>query len=421
MEGNIATITMLAPLVLLLVGLIFTIYTDEYISQEHRGILLVVVALSVTLIAQNLIENWLAAGPPRPTLRTAASVYGYSIRPVFLVLFLHIVQPGRKHGVAWGLVVANWAVYMTAFFSHLCFWISEENHFSRGPLSYTCLFVSLALLADLLFQSLREYRATGRRALLMPSLVVVMILVGIWMDGKVGEAEQPVTFLTVAVVVSATFYYIWLHQQFVREHEDDLIAQQRIQIMLSQIRPHFLYNALGAIEELCDSDPKAAKAATVTFARYLRGNMASLSDAGTIPFERELAHTKLYLELEQLRFEDALRVRYEIGCSDFRLPTLTLEPLVENAVRHGVRGNPNGVGTVVIASRETPDHYEISVTDDGPGFDPDAPPTDSEREAHIGIRNARDRLERVCGGELKIQSAVGEGTTATILLPKKEG
>ena len=123
----------------------------------------------------------------------------------------------------------------------------------------------------------------------------------------------------------------------------------------------------------------------------------------------------LYLDLEQIRFEDALRIEYDISCRDFRIPTLTLEPIAENAVRHGIREKADGCGNVLIATKEYEDRYEVSVRDDGPGFDPAAVPADG---SHVGLQNVRERLQTVCGGSLKIDSVIGSGTDVTIILPK---
>ena len=229
---------------------------------------------------------------------------------------------------------------------------------------------------------------------------------------------QVVSFLTVSVAGSCIFYYIWRHLRFVREHERDLIAGAQLRMMLTQIRPHFLYNCLTAIEELCESDPKGAREAVSKFAGYLRGNMESLTRERSIPFTEEFAHTKLYLELEQMRFEDDLKLRFDIECTDFFIPALTLEPLAENAVRHGIRGREDGAGTVAITSREFPDRYEISVTDNGPGFDPSQLTDDGK--THIGIANVRERLKLLCQGRLQIDFPDEGGTRATIILPKKE-
>jgi len=203
----------------------------------------------------------------------------------------------------------------------------------------------------------------------------------------------------------------------VREHEDALKMEQRVQIMLTQIRPHFLYNSLTVIQELCRTNPEQAENATIRFAKYLRGNMDALQSNAPIPFAEELEHTREYLALEQMRFEDKLTVRYDIQCEAFSLPALTLEPIAENAVRHGVRGNSDGKGEVAIAAKETPGCYEITVTDTGPGFDPEQPPQDQEH-SHIGLRNVRERLTQMCGGALNIASVPGKGTCVTISIPK---
>lgn len=129
-------------------------------------------------------------------------------------------------------------------------------------------------------------------------LAVLIIVASIIADYRVGFDEQPVTFLSIAVVISVLFYYLWLHLQFVREHEQALVADQRMQIMLSQIQPHFLYNTLAVIQNLCRSDPAQAEAVTVIFSKYLRGNMDSLLSESIIPFQKELKHTQEYLEDE---------------------------------------------------------------------------------------------------------------------------
>ena len=388
MVWNLNTVALLVPLLFLLVGLTITVVTDPYVSRKHRRVMGVIIVLSFVLIAQNLLEDWLAAGEPQWFLRTTLAICGYTLRPLFLILFLYIVQPEKKYLGCWALAILNWGIYMTAYFS-------------------------------LLVQSIRNNQTGGKQEKLIPIFIVVMILASVYLDGRVYSDRQPVTFLTIAIVASSMFYYIWLHMRFVQDHEDDLKARQRMQIMLSQIQPHFLYNTLSAIQYLCDHDPKAAGETTAKFSCYLQGNMSALKDDGEIPFEQELEHTKIYLDIEKVRYEDALQIEYDITCTDFSLPTLTLQPIAENAVRHGARGK-RGVGTVKLATREYPEHYAITVTDDGPGFDPEAPALADDGRDHIGITNVRDRLEQISGGTLRIQSEPGKGTVVTIEIPKKQ-
>lgn len=404
------------PIAVLLLALLLTVWLDAYLSAERKRVMVIIVALVFSLILQNYWDDRLSLAKAYNALRIPVSVYGYAVRPVILVMFLYIVKPRGRYRVAWAMVGANAAVYMTAFFSNIAFYFSSNGHFHAGPLRHTSTLVSAVLYAWLFLLSMRQLRPSVRKETWIPILVTALTAGAAIMDFTVAFSEQPVSYLTMAIAISCVFYYIWLHLQFVREHEDALMTGQRVQQMLSQIKPHFLHNALTLIIDLCDTAPQKAKAATVEFSRYLRRNMESIDRAGPIPFEKELEHTKLYLNIEQMRFAGDLQVRYDIACTGFSLPALTVEPLAENAVRHGVREKPDGRGTVVIATRETPDGYEITVTDDGPGFDPDRLPEDGQM--HVGIANVRERLRQIVDGSLEYRSAPGEGTAAIIRIPK---
>lgn len=192
--------------------------------------------------------------------------------------------------------------------------------------------------------------------------------------------------------------------------------QLKVDLMLSQIQPHFLFNVLYVIQEICLADAEAASQAISDFSRYLRHNMDSISINTPIPFTEELEHVRHYVALQQLRFGDSLKVEYDLGPDNFNMPTLTLQPLVENAIRYGVRKSEEGAGTVTVRTMENEQFYIIHVIDDGPGFVPDKQLDDGM--SHMGIKNVRERLQRVCGGELSIDSRPGKGTDVMILLPK---
>lgn len=196
------------------------------------------------------------------------------------------------------------------------------------------------------------------------------------------------------------------------------LTESRIAIEISQIQPHFLYNSLSAIENLCDVDVEKAKAAINDFAHYLRGNLASLGQRKLICFEDELEHVQTYVGLEKLRFGERLKVVYHVETEDFQLPPLTVQPIVENAIRHGITKKKDG-GTVTVSVREQADAICILVEDDGVGFDPGKRKQDGRE--HIGIDNVRARLASLCNGKLEICSSPGVGTTATITMPKQEG
>lgn len=206
-----------------------------------------------------------------------------------------------------------------------------------------------------------------------------------------------------------------LHQQKEIAEKNRELAEKQMQIMVSQIQPHFMYNALGTISALCTEEPELAQEATDTFADYLRANLNAMGQRQPVSFENELKHVKSYVWIEELRFQDYLHVEYDIQCTDFLIPALSVQPLVENAIKHGVCKKADG-GTVWISSFETADDYRIVVRDDGVGFDMNAP-QDTSR-SHVGVQNVRSRLQVMVGGTLNIESEPGKGTTSTIVIKK---
>ena len=213
-------------------------------------------------------------------------------------------------------------------------------------------------------------------------------------------------------------------KQVVMDHQASIKNQKikvelensRITVMLSQIQPHFLYNSLTSVMDLCDSNPKQAKAAIADFADYLRGNLSSLKTENLISFGTELEHIEKYLRLEKLRFMDELEIVYDIHSKDFMLPALSVQPLVENAVKHGV-GKKIGGGMVTIHTTETENDYIIRVIDNGVGFIEGEYADDGG--THVGIENIKKRLDMMMNARLEIESKKGKGTKATILIPKR--
>ena len=145
--------------------------------------------------------------------------------------------------------------------------------------------------------------------------------------------------------------------------------------------------------------------------------MDSLKQTAPVPFEKELEHLKKYLYIEKLRFADKLNIEYDIHDTDFEIPLLSVQPLVENAVKHGVGMKEDG-GTVKISTQQTDNAHEIIIEDDGVGFDVNEKKNDGR--SHIGMENTKKRLQEMCGGEITITSEIGKGTIARIIIPDKE-
>jgi LytS/YehU family sensor histidine kinase len=202
-----------------------------------------------------------------------------------------------------------------------------------------------------------------------------------------------------------------LEQELEKEQE-----ASRVAIMLSQMRPHFIHNILNVIYYLCGKNPAAAQAAISKFSDYLRNNLESLSQVELITFRKELNHIYTYLELEQIRFAEELTVVFDIEEDSFLLPVLSIEPLVENAVKHGI-AHKRGGGVVTISSRQLEHAYQITVTDTGVGFDVDRYMEDGK--VHIGLANVRQRLRSSLDATVDISSEPGKGTTVTVTIPKE--
>ena len=399
----------------LLAGFVLALLADSYIDREHKRNILIILLLTFSLILQTALEYRISEGTPQPFLRTVVSIYGYCVRPVLVVLVYHIISDGEKTLPAWILTGINAAVYLTALFTPLAFWITKNNVFHRGPLGFTCHVVTALLLANLVCLTVRKYGRVRWQDAVIPIFNSAIIAASIVLD-YLAPLNHPVSCLNIAIVISCALYYIWIHLQFVREHERSLHAEQRIQIMMTQIQPHFLYNTIATFKALCRKDPERAAELADKFGVYLRQNLDSLGVTGNIPFQKELEHTRLYTEIEMVRFEN-IRVEYDIADDGFELPPLTLQPIVENAIRHGVRSRRDGLVRVVARRREN--CHEIVIKDNGIGFDPNA--VESAGSGHIGIRNVRERIEQMCSGTLILESKVGEGTTATIRIPAEGG
>lgn len=333
----------------------------------------------------------------------------------YLIDFMELED--REGDILWKMAVV--LTFFQVLFSFLSlvngmyFYYSEHNQYIRGPL----FFVSQALpvmiyLVDGVILFLGRHRVKRRE--------LIMILGYIFLP-LAGQILQAAFYGLAAINVMTTIALLLVNINVQDEKEraakraEKELAELRIDVMLSQIRPHFLYNSLTAIRQLCDTDTTQAKESILDFSRFLRANMNSLTTKEPIPFERELEHVRSYLNLEQQRFGRRLKVIYDINSREFKLPTLTLQPIVENAVRHGIRMRPEG-GTVKIYTEEQEDDNVIQVFDDGEGFRISV--SGGEERSHIGIANVKRRLEEQCGGTLTIESG-SQGTKVTIRIPKR--
>ena len=185
--------------------------------------------------------------------------------------------------------------------------------------------------------------------------------------------------------------------------------------LLGQISSHFFYHTLNALQALIVLQPDAAYKMAGDFSRYLRFNVdAVTASGGVVPFREEMRSIKAYAEINEAQLGDRLKVIFDIPDVDFQIPALTIQPVVENAILHGIKPKPGG-GVVTVRLTEDEHHWHVAIHDNGMGFNPGVP----GREGSVGLPNVRKRISRFAGCGISIDSREGEGTTIILHYSKK--
>lgn len=311
------------------------------------------------------------------------------------------------------------ALHFSSIWTGLLFSISEagKEHLFYDRYWIIYLFSGLPIIASTVLLIINR-KLIGRRDTLIflaylyvPALLAIVDI----------SYYTSISYVSVAIIIFLIFSRIDIGQsdllyktEISNVKKEAELRDIKIALVVSQIQPHFIYNTLNAIYYLVGKNPDYAQKIIKDFSKYLRMNMDSINSKNTIEFSQELEHIKTYLEIEQLRFDD-LEVKYDIGVTDFFIPPLSVQPLVENAVKHGICQHDDG-GTILISTSETDGSYVITVEDSGAGFDINEKKNDGR--SHIGIENTRKRLKEICNASFEIESFIDVGTKVTIKIPK---
>ena len=404
---------------LLVALIIFSSCLSELSDKKARSkhFLLLVLSVIVALVAD--IVSWIGEGRPSLSVLTVASnTVASCFGQIAIICFIgylkdNLYESSRAATFILTLfrVLCAFSIIFSignAFFGY-AFAINEQGHYHHTENVYMgiiyFLFPILSFFTIVLMAVFARSSTKIHRAVFM--FYTVFPIAGIIVDYTVHGLSLTYVGLTVSTLVIYTSIYL---------KKQKMIEAQQNALMLSQINPHFIYNTLSTIASMCDISPTQAKYLTIDFSRYLRQNLTSTSGQELIPFEQEINHVECYLKIEKARFRERLNVIYSIQCKDFDIPPLSIQPLVENAVKHGITKKADG-GTIKISTFDTRKHYVIEIIDDGVGFDTAAHKKD--KELHVGLDNVRRRIMALCRGEMSIKSTVGVGTRVTLEIPKR--
>ena len=403
------------PVLILIPVTLTLVFSDRRVVQTNRKPVLVLCFLLIVMILTDVFDSAMSVLTEYSIWRVIVAVPGFCIRPLLLLVLLLDSLPKdantKKRRLLLALpAIVNSAVFCTAFFSPLAFSYTADNHYNRGPLYDVVIVVSAMYLVLLGFYAITTVQRRNQRRAVVILLITMTCFIAALMETR--AVVYPTPLLNQTIAIGTTLYFLI---QFMAT-STDTIQNMQLSLLLMQIRPHFINNSLAAIRGMIRRNPDEAAEALNHFSGYLQDSMHSILKTSLIPFSKEMELIENYLYMENTRFRGSITITRELIPVDFPVPPLTIQPLVENAVRHGLRGIQTP-GELLIRTEMDAKEYRVVVIDNGCGFDTTQPP-DPSRE-HVGLKNVRIRLELMCGGTLDIQSSPGHGTTSTVHIPMK--
>ena len=363
-------------------------------------------------------------GHVRQTVIFAALDYFFAML-LFLTLWLYqkqFIEESAVTRVVTIFISAGVLIYTGAIILNLyrpvLFLVTGDGIFSDSVEDYISIIIDLFCILSLCAATLLSKLSRTRKLSFLCCILypVLFSVLSLNMDTS-NRSTWVLGMMTIVIILPICLLFFNANDEL----EKDILRHEReqtelqVSAMISQMQPHFLYNCLAVISALCEEDPGLAAKATNAFSDYLRENINFANKSDPISFSEELSHIKIYVWLEKLRFPKKLNVEYEIKWDAFPVPALSVQPMVENAIKHGICKTKEG-GTVKISSFDTDQYYTVTVSDNGAGFDVSDVPSDGRQ--HLGIENTRYRVREMVGGSLNIVSAPGQGTTVTIKIPK---
>lgn len=330
------------------------------------------------------------------------------------ILLLHYCGESIKDSMLFRTVFSFWVIYFIVLgigqFTNWFFYVTPENEFFRTPLlPLLILPMVLGMFVNIASLIKRRKKLTTRYYV---AFLIYLLPFTAFLTVHAFFDIAPFLFSGVGICALSMCFIIISDQITNNFNQQREIANQRAGVMVLQMRPHFIYNTMMSIYYLCKQDADKAQQVTLDFTTYLRKNFTAVASENAVPFKDELEHTRAYLAVEQAQHEDMLYVDYDTPYTDFKVPPLTLQPLVENAVKHSL--DPNGDPLhIYVKTRLTDSGSEIIVENNGIDYQPA-----NDNEPHTALANIQQRLDMMCKGTLKIAPREGGGTVVSVIIPK---
>lgn len=401
-----------AAFMLMLLGLLFTM-VNRVMDRKKRIFFLSMYSVLFLYITADIVNQLSGHYVLSQVTLFLDSFFSSVIMPMLTWYMLFLQGMDWRKSPVFRTVFFLWSFYFVMLcvtqFTTVIYYYTPDNVYHRGPF-YPLLLVSPVLIMFInLVYLIRKKDYLNRKQFTALLLCFLFPMTAMILQICFYGLYQIVFASALSVLVMLSFTVWDLMEQYIRQQEE--IVKQRSQIMVLEMRPHFIFNTMTSIYYLCEQDAVKAQQVILDFTTYLRRNFDAVVKENMIPFSSELEHTKAYLAVEQVRFADKLFVEFDTPHIMFRIPPLTLQPIVENAVKHGIDPELDSL-YITVQTRETENGSEIIVKNTGPGFK-----SSDNDEPHIALENIRKRLKMMCGGTLTISSGEESGTIVKILIP----
>ena len=403
-------------LVLLGLGIAFIMPgVDRWSRHFFIAFYTVLVLYTVTILIEELAFTDPTAEYFWDLIYYIESLVASVLFPMLTVYLLHCCGEKWYRSTFFHIEAAIWTVSFIllniAPFSTLFYSVASNGQLFRGPLYVLMVLVIEAMQVLNLVCVIRWRRRLSNKfyaflVCLLPLTIVLFIHCFVPIFEFFG--------ISISICALGMFGIILSDQVEQNLSQQREIAHQNASIMVLQMRPHFIYNTMMSIYYLCKQDPDLAQQVTLDFNTYLRKNFTAIAKEELIHFSEELEHTRAYLAVEKAQFEDSLFVDYDTPYIDFRMPPLTLQPIVENAVKHGMDPDSEPLH-IYIRTNRTDSGSEIIVENNGADFEPA-----DDNEPHIALKNIQQRLEIMCSGKMVITPRKGGGTVVKVTIPRRQ-